>query len=328
MPYPVHDTTVYDVEVDPDAPNHSHAYALGMVGHNKRVLELGCAAGHFTRALVKRGCVVVGVEIDPAAAERARQVAERVLITDLDRPDALSELADGQFDVVVAGDTLEHLRDPLPVLRTCRRLLRVGGFIVVSVPNVAHADLRLTLLGGKFPYRESGLLDTTHLRFFTRQTVHDLLSAAGFVTVEIKRVIVPIFEAEFQVDRAAFPPAVIDRILEDPEAETYQFVVKAVLDDGDARVQSLSQEYESLEDRLNQKDRLIARLEGQVKDSEETIAAMADAIAQTTELERRTAELEARAVEAEQALEAVLQTKTMRTVAPLRRVYGRLRGSG
>jgi 2-polyprenyl-3-methyl-5-hydroxy-6-metoxy-1,4-benzoquinol methylase len=327
MPYPVHATSIYDVEVDPEVPNHSHSFALAMVGYNKRVLELGCTAGHFTRALVKQSSVVVGVEIDPAAAERAMEIAEQVLVADLDDPDALTGLAERQFDVVVAGDTLEHLRDPLPVLRVCRRLLKPEGFLVVSVPNVAHADLRLTLLSGNFPYRESGLLDTTHLRFFTRRTLHDLLSAAGFVTVEIKRVIVPIFQAEFEVDSTAFPPSVIERILEDPEAETYQFVVKAVLDDGSASIRNLSSRYELIEEELHQKERLLVRLEDKVTESEERLAAMADAVARTAELDRRAAALERRALDAEAAVDALLNTRSVRYLAPLRRVYGRLRGT-
>lgn len=320
MPYPLHDTSVYDAEVDPDVPNHSHSYALAMIGHNKRVLELGCTAGHFTRALVKQGCAVVGVEIDGVAAERATAVAEQVVVADLDDPDAMRDLAEGQFDVVIAGDTLEHLRDPLPVLCTCRRLLKPEGFVVVSVPNVAHADLRLTLLAGQFPYRASGLLDATHLRFFTRQTLHDLLWAAGFVTVDIKRVVVPIFQAEFAVDPAHFPPAVIERILEDPEAETYQFVVKAVIDDGKASTRRLSSAYEAMAEQLHQRDRENARLAACVRERDEAAAAMAASV-------QRVAELERRAEDAEEALATFLATRTVRYLAPLRQVYGRVRGT-
>ncbi|MDP9073234.1 MAG: class I SAM-dependent methyltransferase [Actinomycetota bacterium] len=331
MGYPLHDTTVYDAEVDPSLPNHSHSYSLAMVGFNKRVLELGCTAGHFTRALVKQGCAVVGVEIDPAAAEGARAVAEQVVVADLDHPEALSHLAESQFDVVMAGDTLEHLRDPLPVLRTCRRLLKPEGFVVVSVPNVAHADLRLTLLAGRFPYRESGLLDSTHLRFFTRQTLHDLLWAAGFVTVDIKRVVVPIFQAEFQVDPSQFPASVIERILEDPEAETYQFVVKAVLDDGHAASRELSGKYEAIEEQLYQRGRELARMADRLGACELEVAAATNAAAaagqRSTDLERLAAEASDRAVEAERALAALLDTRTVRYLAPFRRGYGRVRGT-
>ena len=336
MPYPVHDTSAYEGPVDPSATNNAHAYALAMVGHGKRVLELGCTGGHFTRALAAQGCRVVGVELDPEAARRARAVAEQVLEVDLDRPGALAALEPAQFDAVVAGDVLEHLRDPLATLRQCRRLLRPGGVLVASIPNVAHADVRLTLLEGSFPYRESGLLDVTHLRFFTRQTVTDLLRSAGLAPVEFKRVRVPVFGTELGVDPDRVPQSVLERVLEDPEAETYQFVVKAVVDDGGWEVANLSRRLEELDGELQGLAAQVRALErqlgaaraGEASARAELEAARADAEGLRTEAARagqRAAEAEGQAREARQQLEALQRTRLFRYSSPLRRLYAQVR---
>jgi len=175
----------YDREVDPEAPNESRAISLRLVGSNKRVLEFGCATGRVTAALANRGCRVTALDIDAAAAERARPHAEDIVVVDLDEDDFEAKLAGQRWEVALFGDVLEHLRDPLRVLRATRHLLDAQGTIVVSAPNVAHADVRLALLGGEFPYSSSGLLDRTHLRFFTLRSLIQLLEDAGYLVVDV-----------------------------------------------------------------------------------------------------------------------------------------------
>jgi 2-polyprenyl-3-methyl-5-hydroxy-6-metoxy-1,4-benzoquinol methylase len=241
--------SAYDAEFDPEAANDSRAMALRLVGGNKRVLEFGCSSGRVTAALVERGCRVTGIEIDNDAAERARAHADEVVVLDLDY-DGFEAKLEGSWEVALFGDVLEHLRDPLRVLRATRQLLEPQGTIVLSVPNIAHADIRLSLLNGQFPYGPYGLLDRTHLRFFTRDTVKQLLDDAGFVAVEIQRVIMPAFESELELRRGDFPRPVVDAVLADPEAEAYQYVVRAVIDNGDAVVRDLAEQCQRLEQEL------------------------------------------------------------------------------
>jgi 2-polyprenyl-3-methyl-5-hydroxy-6-metoxy-1,4-benzoquinol methylase len=230
----------YWVDVDTSRENNAHTYALDMVGFNKRVLELGPAAGHVTRALVRQGCTVTGIEIDPEAAAGIAGIAE-CIVGDLSDPSVIAKAAEERrFDVVLAGDVLEHLADPLSTLSACRDVLLPGGFIVISLPNVAHADVALSLMRGQFPYKDNGLLDRTHLRFFTVTSIAELLTHAGFLAIETRRVVLPVFSTELKLDRGAFEPAVVEAALRHDEAETYQFVVKAVPDTGDYEISRLA----------------------------------------------------------------------------------------
>ena len=221
----------YHVEVDRTDHNNPHTIALDMVGRGQRVLEVGCAAGHVTRHLVADGNHVVGVEIDPDAAERARAFAERVHALDLD-VDTVSSVEDGPFDVAVLGDVLEHLRRPDDALRDIVGLLADDGRLVISVPNVAHVDVRLHLLEGRWEYQADGLLDATHLRWFTRAGLRALLTDVGFVASELRPVVQPRGASLLPSTPGLIGSDIVRFVESDPDARVYQFVVTAVRADG------------------------------------------------------------------------------------------------
>ncbi|MGC8514039.1 MAG: methyltransferase domain-containing protein [Acidimicrobiales bacterium] len=132
--------------------------------------------------------------------------------------------------MVVFADVLEHLRDPVAVLRRASKLLAPGGSVVISIPNVAHGSVRLSLLEGRFDYRPLGLLDDTHLRFFTRSSLEAMLGAAGFSAVDVRRTTADAFATEIPLDASRFAPELVDRVRSDPDAFTYQFVLRAAPD--------------------------------------------------------------------------------------------------
>jgi O-antigen biosynthesis protein len=277
---------VYDLTVDPEAENNTHAFALGMIGHNKSVLEVGCATGYFTKALAQRGCKVVGIELDPEAAKVAEDWAERVVVGDVDDLNLWNLVDDESFDVITMGDVLEHLRDPLAVLRMAVRKLKTTGFIVTSLPNVAHGDVRLSLLHGSFPYRDTGLLDRTHIRFFTLQTIRDLLYEAGLVVVETERVVMPLFCSEIGVRREDYAVEVLDEIRSDSEVETYQFVMKSVVDNGSQAVADMANRLDEVSD---------ARHEAEVQRKllEEQLVGYADMQLQVSDMQLQFSEISA-----------------------------------
>jgi len=161
--------------------NSSATKIARLVGRKRLVLEVGCAHGYLAEVLREQGCRVTGIEIDAEDAARARAHCEQVIVADVEEAGWIDELREPQFDAVVFSDVLEHLRNPSRVLREVRRLLKPeGGFIVASVPNVAHISVRLELLLGSFRPEPVGILDATHLHFYTRDTLYDLLASAGF----------------------------------------------------------------------------------------------------------------------------------------------------
>src|SRR6185437_5577505 len=142
-------------------PNTSHSRMLALVGENKTVLEFGCASGYMSRVLRDHGCRIIGIELNHEAAQLAAEHCERVLEGDLNGEGWITQLENAKFDVAVFGDVLEHLADPERALRSARQFLKPSGYVVVSIPNVAHGSVRLALLSGEFRYRNLGLLDDT-----------------------------------------------------------------------------------------------------------------------------------------------------------------------
>jgi 2-polyprenyl-3-methyl-5-hydroxy-6-metoxy-1,4-benzoquinol methylase len=185
----------------------SHRLMLDEVPDGSRVLDVGCASGYLAEPLSRRGCSVVGFERDPASAAAAREHCDEMIVGDIENPDDRARIAPG-FDAILLGDVLEHLLDPWGALRYLHSLVAPDGIVVASIPNVAAWTVRLRLLRGEFEYTESGLLDRTHLRFFTRATAHELVLGAGFA-IERER-FTPILQPPGRISRAmrgAFPRA-------------------------------------------------------------------------------------------------------------------------
>jgi len=150
----------------------------GMVPIGARVLDIGCGTGSLGQILTDvRHAEVVGVEPDPARAQRAMERNLEVHTGYLTR-ELLREI--GLFDVVLFADVLEHLPNPQPMLALSREAIRAGGAVVVSVPNVAHWSVRVDIIRGKFRYQSCGIMDATHLRWFTRESINSLVESAGF----------------------------------------------------------------------------------------------------------------------------------------------------
>ena len=305
---------VYDLTIDPEAENNTHAFALAMIGHNKAVLEVGCATGYFTKVLAQRGCKVVGMELDAGAAKQAENWAERVIVGNVDDLEMWDQVDDESVEVITFGDVLEHLQDPLSVLRTARRKLKPSGFIVTSLPNIAHGDVRLSLLHGSFQYRELGLLDRTHLRFFTVDSIRELLHAAGLTVVDTNRVIVPLFATELELKKEDFPDAVIDETRANPEYETYQFVMKSVIDDGSQAVADMAERLRVESDRANVLAEQNRFLEQQVSEQAQRLNAMTEELVRTRELEQRSRELDERVRQMDERV-AQLDTELAATAA-------------
>lgn len=148
-------------------------------GPNLRVLDVACGPGHIGKLLRERGNRVVGAEISEAAASVARGVLDEVHVFDIEG-EWPSALADGSFDVVVLGEVLEHVFDPVSVLRQARRVLGPRGRVVITTPNFLVWVARLQVLFGRFRYQKYGIFDFGHIRFFTYPYLKEVLKESGF----------------------------------------------------------------------------------------------------------------------------------------------------
>lgn len=223
------DLTRYDVSVDLSNPNTSHSLVIDLVGRNKRVLDIGCWTGDLGRALRTRGCTVSGLEIDPAAAKAALADLDEVVVADLDDSPASAHFSAHSFDAVVLADVLEHLNDPTAVLADVVGLLAPGGRVVVSVPNITHGSIRLALLQGRWTYTATGLLDSTHIRFFNRASLLEMFRDAGLVVEDLRASTADPLAVEVAVDADRLPDTVVEWVRHQPDALVYQFVVAARL---------------------------------------------------------------------------------------------------
>jgi methionine biosynthesis protein MetW len=165
--------------IEKSGPAPVHLQIAEMAPANSDVLELGCATGYVSKLLKEKGCRIIGIELDAEAAERARRHCDKVITGDAGDLGLLLS-AGGPFDCILCGDILEHLSDPPSVMKALIGMLKPQGYLLASLPNIAYWKMRWDLLRGRFDYEETGLLDWTHLRFFTVRTFRQMAEACGY----------------------------------------------------------------------------------------------------------------------------------------------------
>lgn len=150
------------------------------------MVEIGCSSGSLAREFKKKGGRghYTGIELVPQYAELARRHCDRVLTLDIETVDTAYLTENLPGDCWIFGDTLEHLRDPWALLGRIRQVISKTGSIVACIPNAQHWSIQAMLIAGAFRYQDSGLLDRTHLRWFTRITIAEMFEGAGFRIVE------------------------------------------------------------------------------------------------------------------------------------------------
>ena len=216
---------------DPFYFGHARPEVLALMPETVRVvLDIGCGAGRLGEAIkARQPAEVVGIELNAAAAAAARRRLDQVFVGDVEGLDL--PLPPGRFDAIICGDILEHLRDPDRLLRQARAWLAPGGSLIASIPNVRHRSVVRSVLEGNWTYESAGLLDRTHLRFFTRREIEKLFFRAGFAIEEMRSVIGPgdqgavgSSRGTVQVGRLA-----IGGLSDQDAAEfyTYQYLVRA-----------------------------------------------------------------------------------------------------
>lgn len=224
----------YQSVVRDENRNTSHTQICELIachcGDNLRILDIGCSSGYLGAHLRERGHRVWGIEPSSLAAEVARTVLDGVFTGTLDA--YLQQHPDpGNFDVAIFADVLEHVAEPAELLRRCARLLVQDGCIAISVPNIAHGAIRGMLLEGRWMYQDLGILDRTHLRFFSRAGFIDLLDDAPYAIVEMRRTITSTSEVNraFNIGLTPGTVALVESTARDCDLDSFQFIALARL---------------------------------------------------------------------------------------------------
>ncbi|MCI4567256.1 class I SAM-dependent methyltransferase [Lysobacter sp. CFH 32150] len=225
------DNIKYRFKVDLDDPNNGHsllhALVIGTGKSAMEILEVGCSSGYVGATFMAKGHRVTGVEQDPASAAAAGEVLGEVHNGAVD--DFFDAHPDCCYDAILLGDVLEHIADPTTTLRRCVTRLAPDGVVAISLPCITHGSVRAMLLEGRWDYGDYGLLDRTHLRFFSREGMAQLLADAGLEIEKLFAVVLGIDDANREYGMKLQPESIaaVEALANDDEFFNFQFVLLA-----------------------------------------------------------------------------------------------------
>ncbi len=210
---------------------NSHYWILNFLSQAKipsRIFDIGAADGYLGEILKQQGHFLVGLEANSQLAENARPHYHTLHSADVESFDFPYR---GEFDYILLADVLEHLRDPGGLLRRIVPCLNSGGQIIISIPNVAHLFVRLSLMVGRFEYQDRGILDRTHLRFFTWASMRRMINDASCRILEVRPTSAPLQLVAPWTDNGFFAPLHELHFFTVKLCKTllaYQFVVRVI----------------------------------------------------------------------------------------------------
>lgn len=218
----------YNYSLDLSAEN-SNSCIIERIESGSRILEFGPAFGRMTKYLTEEhDCIVDIVELDEEAGNHAKEFARTACVGNVKGNIELNEwyhiLKEEKYDYIIFADVLEHLRSPENVLKKCERLLKSEGAILCSVPNIAHASIILNLIQNKFEYTSVGLLDRTHISFFTEESFKKMANASGFFVSFQKSIVIPVGSNEIPIQYGSVPSEVERMLKKRSNNETYQYI--------------------------------------------------------------------------------------------------------
>lgn len=154
--------------------------SLDLIPRKSSVLDIGCATGFIGNYLKKhKNCKITGVELGKNEAKIAKNRINKLIVGNIEDEQTIYKIKE-KYDIVFASSVIEHLKDPLGALKTWKKFIKKEGFLIVTTSNIAHWSIRLKLLRGNFNYEDYGILDNTHLRFYTIKTFKKLVRDSGY----------------------------------------------------------------------------------------------------------------------------------------------------
>ena len=211
--------------------NNTMTIIAEVINDNSKVLEFGPASGRLTKYLKsEKNCTVYIVELDEESGNIAKKYAEKALIGEVEGNiesfNWTEAYADEKFDYIIFADVLEHLRNPLTVLEKSKEFLKSDGYIIFSVPNIAHNSVIIDLMKNRFNYSDTGILDNTHLKFWTYESIEKLVRDAGMKVDFRKATYSQVGMNEFDNSYAECEEEIAFFLKTRDYPEVYQFVYK------------------------------------------------------------------------------------------------------
>lgn len=193
--------------------SNSHLKIIELVGKNKKILEIGCSVGFMTKVFYENGCQVDLVEVDKKAINKARKFARKAINDSIENPKVI-QMLEQDYDFIIMADVLEHLVDCGLVLKNLSRIGLPETTLIISLPNIASWFMRKQLFfKGNFEYQESGLLDKTHLHFFTVNSLPIFLKKSNWQVEELIGTIL-IYPFKERVEKIPIISFLINKIAE------------------------------------------------------------------------------------------------------------------
>lgn len=221
----------YDTSLDMNSEN-SLSILLNNIEENSTVLEFGPATGRMTKYLKENmNCNVYIVEIDEEAYEISMKYAEDGFLGDIEEYGWADKFKDIKFDYILFADVLEHLRNPDIVIKKVKDFLNIDGQIGISLPNIAHNSIIMNLMRNNFQYNQLGLLDNTHIKFFTHNSAKDMLEKSGMTVVKEFATYAPNTTEEFKYNVNDMTSLEKDALSKHDFGDVYQLVFMACKSD-------------------------------------------------------------------------------------------------
>jgi O-antigen biosynthesis protein len=210
--------------IDLENKNSSQTLSIDFIGFNKKVLEIGTSTGYVSKILKEQRNIVTGIEIDQEAGLLAEPYCDKVIFGDVEELDLDAFLVPQSYDIILCGDILEHLKNPVNLLIKIKKYLKPEGYLVVSLPNFCHGDVLLNLLNGDFHYTSKGLLDKTHLHFFGLKNIYSFFAELGYQIKNLQTTNLDIGNTELKVDNMKIPRDLLIFIQSLPNSTVYQYL--------------------------------------------------------------------------------------------------------
>ncbi len=221
------ETMKYNLSLDLNDTNNPHTELIRTIEENSRVLDIGCAQGYLGEFLrLKKNCEVVGIDYLPEHIEGARQknVYKELFQLDLNNLSDELDKYSSYFDYILMGDILEHLCNPQKLLNQVKNYLKDSGLLIISIPNISHGSILINLMKNKFEYTLTGLLDNTHIRFFTLESFVEILNKENFEILSLNACLKSPLETEQKTSIEGIPKSVIKFLVQNPNTFCYQYI--------------------------------------------------------------------------------------------------------